>query len=68
MDNDFDVMNDLAIQFGGSVDLLEAVAGDDLVVTIDEFDPSSDIEKLMIGLDSMIPQDAPYVEDEEDFE
>lgn len=66
-ENEFDVMTELAIQMSG-VDLVEAVAGDDFSVGIDEFDPASEMGMVMSGLDSMIPQDMPYVQDEEDFE
>lgn len=65
-DNEFDVMTELAIQMSG-VDLVEAVAGDNFDVGIEDFDPASEIGMVLTGLDSMIPQDMPYVQDEEDI-
>lgn len=63
----FDPMLELAMQIGQGVDLVEAVGGD-LNVSMDEFDPASDIGMLMSGIDAMIPDDAPYKSYEEDFE
>ena len=65
-DKTLDVMTELAIQMSG-VDLVEAVAGDDFSVSINEFDPASELGMVMSGLDAMIPEDMLYIKDEEDF-
>lgn len=61
-----DIMNELAATYIGGVNLVEAIAGTELDVDITDFDPGNDMEILMAGVDSMMPDDAPTVQAEFD--